>query len=131
MEMEMAWSVAGGERNRRRIVWRQRAALIIKPPDEDRIQAQVGMEHEPSGRVGLNHVRVRPIVAAHREAARWRVHRPGWANSAGIDLHVGDLAEPAVSLYREHCHGTTEIVGNEQMTSARMHADIGGPRTAR
>src|SRR4030095_14624726 len=101
MEMGMAWSVAGGERDRRRVVRGQCAALIVKPPDEDRVQPQVGMEHEPSGRIGLNHVCMGPIVAAYREAAWWRVRRSGWANGAGIDLQVGELAEPAVSLYWE------------------------------
>ena len=129
--MEMAWSIAGGERDRRRVVRGQCAALIVKPPDEDRVQAQVGMEHEPSGRIGLNHVGMGPIVAALREAARWRVRRSCRTNRAGIDLQIGELAEPAVSLYREHCHGTAEIVGHEEMTSARMHADKGGSRAAR
>src|SRR4029453_14858679 len=131
MEMEMAWSIAGGERDRRRVVRGQCAALIVKPPDEDRVQAEVGMEHEPSGRIGLNHVGMGAIVAAPREAARWGVGRPGRANRAGITLPAGAPPEPAVSLYREHGHGTAEIVGHQEMTSARVHADKGGTRAAR
>ena len=95
-------------------------------------QAQVGMEHEPSGRVCLNHVCMGPIVAALSRScpvAR-SVARVGPIAPA-CTFRSERVAEPAVSLYREHCHGTAEIVGHEEMTSARMHADKGGARTAR
>ena len=40
------------------------------------------MQHEPAGRVGLDHVRVGPIVAADGEAAGRSVRRPGGADRA-------------------------------------------------
>src|SRR5438105_14344979 len=73
---------------------------------------------------------VRPIMAAHREAARRSVHRPSRADRTVIELHVRGLAKSAVTQYRKHRNRTTEVVGDQEVTAARMNADIGGARTA-
>ena len=88
------------------------------------------MQHEPSGWIGLDHMRVGPIVAAHREAAGWGMRRPGRSDRAGIDLHVRGLSKPAVTEYRKHRHGPAEVVRNEQMASPWVNADIGGAGAA-
>ena len=123
----MPRAVAGRKGHRRRIVRGKQAALIIELPDEDRVQTQVDVQHEASGWIGLDHVGVGPIVAADGEAARRRMRRTGRADRARVHLHVRRVAEPAVGEDREHGHRAAEVVGDQQVTSGRMHADIGGP----
>ena len=63
------------------------------------IQAQVHMQHEAPGRIGLNHVRVSPIVSAEGEAARRSVRRPGGADLAGIVLmSVASPSRPSARI---------------------------------
>ena len=83
------------------------------------------MQHEAPGRVGLDHVRVRPVVPAEGEAARRGVRRPRGTDLAGVLLDVGGVAEPAVGQDRQHRDGAAEVVGDQHETSRRVDADVG------
>ena len=116
--------VPGRQRDRVRLVRGQHALLLVELPDEDPIQAQVDVQHEAPGGIGLDHVRVGPIVSAEGEAARRGVGRPGGADLAGIVLDVGGVAQAAVGQDRQHRHGAAEIVGHQHEPSRRMDAHI-------
>ena len=131
VETEVPWSVSRRKGDESRIVRSQQAALLLELPDEDPVQAQVGVKHEASRGIGLDHVGVRPIVAADGEAAGRGVRRFRGADRTCSDLDVRSLAQPAVGQDWEHSHGTAEVVGHEQVVSARVHADIGRPGAAR
>ena len=88
------------------------------------------MQHEPPRGIGLDHVRVSPIVSADGEAARWRVGRPGGADLAGIRLDVRGVAQATVGQDRQHRHGAAEIVGHQDEPSRRMDAHISRTGTA-
>jgi hypothetical protein len=64
----------------------------VERPDEDRVQAEVGVKHEAPRGIGLDHVGVSPIVAASGEAARRSVGRPRGADRAGIAFDVRGVA---------------------------------------
>src|SRR4051794_30978524 len=84
------------------------------------------MEHEVSGGVCLNHVRVCPIVSAQRKAARWSVGCPGGANLAGIVLDVRGGGETAIGKNWQHRDSASEIVSHQHEPSRRMDAHKGG-----
>ena len=100
-----------------RFVRGQDALLFVEPPDEDPVQAQVGVQHEAPGRIGLDHVGVGPIVSAGGEGARRGTGRPGGADLAGIPLDVRGVAQAAVGQDRQHRHGAAEIVGHQHEPS--------------
>jgi hypothetical protein len=62
VEMEMPRPVPGRQRDRVRLVRGQDALPLVELPDEDPVQAQVGVQHEAPRGVGLDHVRVGPVV---------------------------------------------------------------------
>src|SRR6476469_1183726 len=96
MKVEVARSIARGKRHRWRIVGREDAARGVEPPDEDRIETQIDVEDEPSRRIRLDHVRMRAIVPARREAALRRVRGLPGTDGAGIDFDVARFAQPPV-----------------------------------
>ena len=71
-----------------------------------------------------------PIVAADGEAARRGVGRFGGPDRSASDLDIRRIAQAAVGQDWEHRHGTAEVVGHEQISPARVHADIGRPGAA-
>src|SRR5689334_2231445 len=98
--MEMPRPVSRRQRDGGRLIRSEHTLLVVKLPDEDLIQAQVDMQHEATGGIGLNHVRVSSIVSAERKAARWRVGRLGGTNLAGIILDIARGAQPTVGKNR-------------------------------
>src|SRR5438128_876610 len=96
MEMEMPRPISRRQRDGVRLIRSQNALLLVELPDEDPIQAQVDVQHEAARGIGLDHVRVGPIVAAEGEAARRGALGPGGAELAGILLDVGGVAQATV-----------------------------------
>src|SRR5262245_40447727 len=117
MKMEMPRPVAGWQRYRVRLIRSQNAHPLVELPDKNLVQAQVNMQHEAPLDIGLNHVRVSPIMSAEGKAARWSADRFGGANLASILLDVCGDAQTTVGQYRQHRHGTAEIVGHQHEPS--------------
>src|SRR2546428_222923 len=117
MKMEMPGAVSRWQRDGGWFIRSQHALLVVELPDEDGIQAQVGMQQVASGGIGLNHMRMRPIMSARGKAARWSVGGPGRANLAGIVLGIGGGPETTVAENRHHRDGARKIVGHQQEPS--------------
>src|ERR1700687_5716704 len=115
--MEMPGPISGWQRDGRRFTRRQHALLILELPDEDFIQPQVRMQYEAPGRIGLNHVRMSPIMSAEGGAARWSIGRLGGADLSRIVLDIGGGTQTTVRKNRQHRHGTSKIVGHQQKPS--------------
>ena len=79
-------------------------------------------------RVALDHVRVRTVVAADREAPRRRARCPRRPGRALMALHVRRRAEPAVRLNRQHRDGPAAVVGDQRVLPRRMDAHVRRPR---
>jgi len=104
MECEMTWPVAGWQSYRRRFVWQKFAIFDIELPGEDLIQPQVRRQHKAPGCVSLDHVRMRPFMAADRETSRRRAGRvspPYWSS---IAFHVSRGTQFSFRPDRKHCH---------------------------
>ena len=69
-----------------------------RAPDEDPIQSQIGMQHKPPRRGGLDHVRVRAVVAAEGETSRRRVFGTRRTDLAFIVFDIGGLTQSSVAL---------------------------------
>jgi hypothetical protein len=89
---------------------------------ERRPVVEVDVQHESAGEVGVDHVGVRPNVAADREAPWRRVHRLRRADLAGVGLDVGCEAALAVGEQRQHVHAAAEVVGDQQLPARWMEA---------
>ena len=126
VESEMPRPVAGRQCDQRRIVLDKPAALNIELPDEDPVPTEVAGENESSGRVGLDHVRVRAFVAADGKTSRRRAGRTGWANVARAGFDVGRGPEFAVGAKRQHGHGAAGVVGHEDVLARRVNAEMRG-----
>ncbi len=77
----------------------QHAALHVELPHKDPVEPEIDVQHEAAGRIRLDHVRVRSIVAAEGEAARWRIGGALRTDGARIDLHVRRLTERPVGAH--------------------------------
>jgi hypothetical protein len=131
MEGKMARAVSRRQRDRGRIVRGQCAVRLVEFPHQDLVESEISGEDESAGGVGLDHVRVRAIVAADREAPgrpTARPHRPGLALMA---LDVGRGTEPAIRLNRQHRDRPAAVVGDQRVLARRMDAHVGRPRTFR
>src|SRR4051794_39752923 len=89
---------------------RKLAVLWIKFPNEDSVETQVDVQHEPSGRTRLDHVRVSSIVAAECERTLWCVRCLGRANLSGILVYVCRSAEAAAVQNWKYSHGAAEVI---------------------
>src|SRR3989442_7621156 len=96
MKGEVARPVSRRQRYRRRIAGRKLALFDIKLPDEDLIQSQITCQHELTRPIGLDHVRVRLIMAANGEASGRCAGGAPRANLAAVVYDVGCGAELAV-----------------------------------
>ena len=85
---------------------RQLAQLIVKLPDEDLVETQVHMQYKAACGIGLDHVRVSPIVSTDGEAAGWRMCRFGRSELAGIKLDVRRFAYATIGQNGQHGHRT-------------------------
>ena len=81
VKMEMPRPVSGGQRDRGRFARSQHALLLVELPDEDSIQAQVNVQHEAPRGIGLDHVRVSPIMSAEGKARPVERWSPWWGRS--------------------------------------------------
>ena len=106
----MPGPVSRWQRNGGGIIRRQRTRLLVELPDEDLVQAQVRVQHESAGRIGLNHMRVRSIMSAEGEAARRSVSCLGRANLASIILDIGGFSQATTLKNRQHSDGAAKIV---------------------
>src|SRR5262245_4627188 len=101
MKMKVPGPVAGRKRDGRGFGRRQLSRLFVEFPDEDLIEPQIDVQHEASGWVGLDHVRVRPIVATEGEASGRSILRPRRAELSGIVLDVGRFTQSPVRQNRQ------------------------------
>src|SRR5881628_3583002 len=124
MEKEVPRPITGWERHKGGIVRAQNSRALIKFPDENTIQAQIGMQNEASRGIRLNHVRVCSIVSAEGVASRWSIRGLLRSNCARVALDVRGRAEAAVRLNRQHGHRTAKVVGYQHKLSRRMNAQI-------
>lgn len=109
----------------------QFARAGIKGPDEDGIQPQVDVEHEPAGGVRLDHVGMGAVVPTEGETPRRGVLRAGWPDGAVIDLHIRGGAKLAIVFDGQHRDRPAEVVGDEQKSAAGVNAHVGRPGAAR
>lgn len=123
MELEMPWSIA--RRQRHRVVGGQRALGRIQAPHRDCVQAQVDVQHVLAGRVGLDLVRVGAVVAAEREASRWRVGRPGRADLARVHFHVRRLPQLPVFQDGKNRNRAAEVVRHKEKLAGRVETRPG------
>jgi hypothetical protein len=130
VEGEVARAVARRQRDRRGIGRSERAVLRVEPPDEDLVEAEVHVQDEAARRIGLDHVRVGPVVPADGEAPRRRAGGAGGTDVAGVLLHVDSPAQAAVRKDWQHRNGTSEIVRDQQEPAGRMEADVRGTGAA-
>ena len=79
MKGEVTRSVAGREGDPGWIIRNQLAVLGVEFPDEDFVEAEIDMQDEFSGRIGLGHVDVRVVVSAEGE----RAGRRSWSAAEG------------------------------------------------
>src|SRR5262249_22885201 len=101
METKMPWPVPGRQRDGGWFVRRQKAVPFIKLPDKNPVQPQVGVQDESSRGIRLNHVRVRSVVSAEGETARWRMGGLFRSDRAVILLDIRGGAQSALLQNRE------------------------------
>ena len=126
VESEMARAVARGQRNRRRIVRREGALFGVELPDENAVQAQVGGQHKLAGRIGLDHVGMRAVVAAEGKTAGRRGGGVRSRDLAFVLLHVAGGAERAVRPDGEHGDGSAVVVGHQDEFARGVDAEVSG-----
>ena len=114
MEVEMPRAIAGRQRDPRWIVRREHAFLVIKLPNEDLIQAEIDVQHEASRRIGLDHVRVSPVVSAEGKTSGRCVRGFFRSERSRIRLVVRGGPETAIGKNRQHRHGAAEVVRHQQ-----------------
>src|SRR4051812_47824325 len=131
MKTKMPGSVSRWQRNGRWFIGRQHALLGVEFPDKNLVEAQVHVQHETSGRIGLNHVGMRPVVSTEGEAARRRAFGSRWPKLPGVVLDIRGRLQMTVGIDRQHGDRAAKIVGHEEKSSRRMKADISWPRPAR
>ena len=125
MPAEMARPGAGGgRRHERRLGGGELARLPVEPPNKGAVQAEVVHQHPLPGRVGRDHVRVRPVVVADGEVAGRAVGRAAGTGRPPVPLHVNGVAKPAVRLHRQHRDVAAAVVGHEHEAAGRMHAGL-------
>src|SRR5207249_9895863 len=96
MKYKMTGAVPRTQRHERRIIRGERAFLDVEPPNEDLVEPEVACQHKAARRIGLDHVRVRPVVAADGKAPVRRAGRVRGAYRTLIAFDVGRGAEFAV-----------------------------------
>src|ERR1041384_2273648 len=69
MEMEVARSIAGRERNRSWIIRLERALLLVEFPNKNLVESKIDVQNEAAREIGLDHVGVGPIMSAEGKAA--------------------------------------------------------------
>src|SRR5438046_2648834 len=112
MKYKMTGAVPGRQRHGRRIVGGKSTLLDVEPPNQDLIEPEVACQHESARRIGLDHVRVRPVVAADGKAPVRRAGRVRWTYRALIVFDVGRGTEFAVRPDGEYGHGGPLVVGD-------------------
>src|SRR5436853_2089842 len=129
--MKMARAVSSRQRDRGRIIRREHSFLVIKFPNKNFIETQLGVQNKFPGWKGLNHVSVSSIVSAEGEAPRLNVRSLGGACLSRIFLDVAGDGQRAVGQNGQHRDGAAEIIRDEQEFSGWMNADVGRTRAAR
>src|SRR5262245_21367048 len=69
-------------------------------------------------------------MATEGEAAGRRIFGFSWTDGAGVMFGVGSGAKAALRKNRQNGDGAAEIVGDEQIFSRRVKADVGRTGTA-
>ena len=96
MKGEVPRAVARRDSRRRRIVRNQFSRDGIESPDQDPVEPEIRGQHEAARRIGLDHVRVRAVVAAPGKTARGRAAGAVRAESTVMALYIAGRAELAV-----------------------------------
>ena len=121
---------AGASRRLDRLMIHELAGGTVQRPDNCPIEAEIVGEDEPPRRVGLDHVRVRRVVAARRERAARTGRRARGADAASgrtrgeVAHDLGRRAEQSVRADRNHGHAAAAIVGDEDVRAPWIHAQM-------
>src|SRR5437899_3277835 len=124
MKCKMTRAVPRRQGRRRRIIRGKRAFLDVEPPNQYLVEPEVACQHESTRRIGVDHVRVRPVVAADGKAPVRRASRVRGAYRTLIALDVGRGTELAVRPDGEHGHGTPLVVGYEHVLAGGVDAQM-------
>ena len=127
----MPRSIPWRQRNCRGIIRGQTSRALIKLPDENPIQPQIGVQNEAARGIRLNHVRVRSVVSAEGEASRRSMGGLFRSHGAGFVLDVRGGPKAAVRQNRQHRHRAAKVVGHQHKLSRWMDAQIGRASSAR
>src|ERR1700744_1664037 len=88
MERKMPWPISGWQSDRGWITRGKNAALFIKFPDSNLIQAKVCGEDKASRAIRLDHVRMRRIMPAEGETPCGRISRLPRSHRPAVFLHI-------------------------------------------
>ena len=101
-----------------------------RPEDYVVVPGVVGDDELP-GRIGLDHVHLRPGMIAGREIAGRIVGRLGRVQGARVALHIGRIAKAAVSENWEHRDVSGAVIRHQHELAGWMNAEMTGPLAVR
>src|SRR5688500_3167548 len=113
MKQEMARPITWREGYTRRIVWPQRAGVWIELPDEDAVEAKIGVENVAALGVRQDHMGVCAIVSAEGETAGWSIRGFPRPDGARVYFDVHGWPEASILKDRQDGHRATKVVGYE------------------
>jgi hypothetical protein len=103
--------------------------LQIQPPDQRLIETGIVGDDKLPGRIGLDHVHLRPGMIAGRE--RRIVGRLGRVQRARVALHIGRIAKAAVGKNWEHRDVSGTVIRHQHELAGWMNAEVTGPLALR
>src|SRR5207249_11470418 len=103
----------------------EQALLDGEPQNQDLVEPEVACQHKAARRIGLDHVRVRPAVAADGKAPVRRAGRVRGAYRTLIAFDVGRGAEFAVRPDGKYGHVASLVVGYEHVLAGGVDAQMG------
>src|ERR1041384_1559113 len=131
MEMEVARSIAGRERNRSWIIRLERALLLVEFPNKNLVESKIDVQNEAAREIGLDHVGVGPIMSAEGKAAGRSIGCTRGPELSVVFFDIARRAESAVGQDGQHGDRAAEIICHQQKFSRWVNAEVGGAGPAR
>src|SRR5471030_2673925 len=92
--------------------------------DQDPVEPEIRGQHEAARRIGLDHVRVRAVVAAPGKTARGRAAGAVRAESTVMALYIAGRAELAVRPDRKHCRSSAVVIRHEHPLARLVQTQV-------
>ena len=99
MKRKVSRAITGRKRDKRSSNRSQLARVLIEAIDLDPVLPKIGLQHESVIRVGVDHVRVRRVMAADGKASRRGVVRMSTAQGTLVPMDIYRRAKVSIRLH--------------------------------